>query len=192
MGSSYFTNPLAFLIQTLFGVYIVLLLLRLLLQVVRADFYNPLSQFVVKLTDPVLRPMRRVIPGYGGVDWASLLLMWILQGIELMLLLAIAGSSLHIVGPFLWAIPQLVSLVINVYLFAILIQVILSWVAPDQYHPAVVILYRLTGPLLAPARRMLPTISGIDLSPMVVMIALVLLEMLIIPPLNALTGSPFG
>jgi len=192
MASTYLTNPLAFLVQTLFGVYIVLLLLRLLLQAVRADFYNPLSQFVVKLTDPPLRPLRRLIPGYGGIDWASLLLMWGLQAIELMLLLAIAGSGVHFFGPLLWAIPQLVSLVINVYLFAILIQVILSWVSPEQYHPAVIILYKLTAPLLAPARRMLPSISGIDLSPMLVMIALVLLEMLLIPPLNALTGSPFG
>ncbi len=191
MDSNYLTNPLVFLIQTLFGLYILVVMLRFLLQVVRADFYNPISQFLVKATTPLLRPLRRVIPGMGGIDFASIVLMWGLKTLELALLLMVAGAGAAFFGPLLWAIPQLVNLLINVFLFAILIQVILSWINPGAYHPAANLLYSLTNPVLAPARRLMPPMSGLDLSPMLVMIGLVLLKMLLVPPLEAITGSPF-
>ena len=191
MGNSYFTNPLVFLVQLLFGAYILVVMLRFLLQWVRADFYNPLSQFVVKITTPALRPLRRVIPGLGGVDFASIVLMWLLKTIELILGLLLMGGGFALLGPILWAIPQLVDLLINVFLFAILIQVILSWVNPGGYNPATAMIFSLTEPLLGPARRVIPSISGLDLSPMVVMIGLYLLKMLLLPPLVMLTGSPF-
>jgi YggT family protein len=189
--SSYLTNPIVFLIQTLFGIYIALILLRFVLQWARADFYNPISQLVVKLTSPVLRPLRQVIPGYGGVDLASLVVAWLLQALELGLLCFLLGLDRNVLGALAWAVPALVSLAINMVLFGILIRVILSWVNPDPYNPAAALLDRLTDPFLRPARRLIPPISGLDLSPMVVMIALVVLEMLIIPPLKLVTASPF-
>ncbi|MGA7979497.1 MAG: YggT family protein [Chromatiaceae bacterium] len=189
--SSYLANPVVFLVQTLFGLYIALVLLRFLLQWTRADFYNPISQLVVKLTSPILRPLRQVIPGYGGVDLASLVVAWLLQALELALLTLILGLDRNLAGALAWAIPALISLAINMLLFAILIRVILSWVNPDPYHPAAALLDRLTEPVLGPARRLIPPISGLDLSPMVVMIALVVLEMLLIPPLKLVTASPF-
>ncbi len=191
MGNSYFTNPLIFLVQVLFGAYILVVMLRFLMQWVRADFYNPLSQFVVKLTTPALRPLRRIIPGFGGVDFASVVLMWLLKSVELMLVVSLMGGGFALLGPILWSIPQLVDLLINVFLFAILIQVILSWVNPGSYNPVTAMIFSLTEPLLRPARRMIPPISGLDLSPMVVMIGLYLLKMLLLPPLVMLTGSPF-
>lgn len=191
MDSSYLTNPLVFLIQTLFGLYILLVMLRFILQLVRADFYNPISQFLVKATTPLLRPLRRLIPGMGGIDLASVLLMWGLKTLELVLLLLVAGAGAAFFGPLLWAIPELINLLINVFLFAILIQVILSWINPGTYHPAANLLYSLTNPVLAPARRLIPPISGLDLSPMLVMVGLVLLKMLLVPPLQVITGSPF-
>jgi YggT family protein len=191
MTEAYFTNPLVFLVKTLFGLYITIVVIRFLLQWAGADFYNPLSQFVVKVTSPVLRPLRRVLPGYGGLDVASLVLAWLLKTIELMLLGVLLGLGLNPLGPFAWAIPALVSLFISIFLFAVLIRVILSWVNPDPFNPAVSILTRLTDPILMPAQRILPPIGGIDLSPMLVMIGLVLLDMLLIPPLRWLTGSPF-
>ena len=191
MDSSYLTNPLVFLIQTLFGLYILVVMLRFLLQLVRADFYNPISQFLVKATSPLLNPLRRLIPGIGGIDFASVVLLWALKTIELVLLLLVAGAGAAFFGPLLWAIPELVNLLINVFLVAIFIQVILSWINPGAYHPAANILYSLTNPLLAPARRMIPPMSGLDLSPMFVIVGLVLLKMLLIPPLQAITGSPF-
>jgi YggT family protein len=191
MTEAYFTNPLLFLIKTLFGLYITLVVVRFLLQWVRADFYNPISQFVVTVTSPVLRPLRKVIPGWGGADLASVALAWMLKAVELAILSMLLGLDRNPLLALAWAIPALVGLVLNIFLFAVLIRVILSWVNPDPYNPAVDLLNRLTEPLLAPAQRLVPPISGIDLSPMAVMIAIVLLEMLIVPPLSVLTASPF-
>ncbi|MCG8089045.1 MAG: YggT family protein [Candidatus Thiodiazotropha endolucinida] len=189
MGSSYLTNPLVFLVQTLFGLYILAILLRFLLQVVRADFYNPISQFLVKVTNPPLKPLRRLIPGFGGIDISSLILAWLLKAVELFIVIMIAGQSASLLGPLLLAIPELVELTINIFLFAVLIQVILSWVSPGNYNPAVSLLYSLTGPVMRPAQKLLPPVGGLDLSPMLVMIGLVLLKMLLIPPLQQLTTS---
>ena len=191
MTQAYFTDPLVFLIKTLFGLYIAVVVIRFLLQWARADFYNPVSQFVVTLTSPVLRPLRKVIPGYAGVDLASVVLAWLLKAVELTLLAWLLGLGFRPFIALAWALPALVGLVISIFLFAILVRVILSWVNPDPYNPAVDLLNRITDPILVPAQRLVPPISGIDLSPMVAMIGLVLLQMLLLPPLRALTGSPF-
>jgi len=188
---AYFTNPLIFLIKTIFGLYIALVVIRFLLQWARADFYNPVSQFVVKLTSPVLRPLRKMIPGYRGLDTASVVLAWLLKAAELAILTLLLRLDRNPLGALAWALPALVGLIISIFLFAVLIRVILSWVNPDPYNPAVDLLTRLTDPIMRPAQRLIPPISGIDLSPMVVMIGLVLLEMLLLPPLQFLTGSPF-
>jgi YggT family protein len=107
------------------------------------------------------------------------------------LVLLISGSTIDLLSPLFWAIPELVELFINIFLFAVLIQVILSWINPGTYNPASALLYSLTEPVMRPARNVLPPISGLDLSPMLVMIALILLKMLLLPPLKAITGSPF-
>lgn len=192
MTEAYFTNPLIFLVKTLFGLYIAIVLIRFLLQWARADFYNPISQFAVKVTSPVLRPLRKLIPGYRGLDLSSLVLAWLLKAAELALLSLLLGLDRNPFAALAWAIPALVGLLISIFLFAILIRVILSWVNPDPFNPAVALLTRLTDPLLIPAQRLVPPISGLDLSPMLVMIGLVLLEMLLLPPLQFLFGSPFA
>ncbi len=191
MDSSYLTNPLVFLIQTLFGLYILVVMLRFLLQWARADFYNPLSQFIVKVTTPALRPMRRIIPGLGGLDFSAIVLMWLLKTLELMLVILITSGIFNPIGPMLWAVPQLVDLAINVFLFAILIQVVISWINPGTYNPVIGVINSLTDPIMRPARRLIPPISGLDLSPMLVILGLYLLKMLLLPPLLMLTGSPF-
>jgi len=191
MTEAYFTNPLIFLIKTLFGLYIAIVMIRFLLQWARADFYNPVSQFVVKVTSPVLRPMRKVIPGYGGLDLSALVLAWLLKAAELALLSMLLGLGRNPLAALIWAIPALIGLIISIFLFGILLRVILSWVNPDPYNPAVALLNRITDPIMVPAQRLIPAIGGIDLSPMVAMIGLVLLEMLLLPPLQMLTGSPF-
>ncbi len=183
MGSSYFTNPLEFLINTLFGLYISAVMLRFLLAMVRADFYNPLTQILVKLTNPALKPLRRLIPGFGGIDIASLLLMLGLQLLALTLITLLRGAALHPAGLLLLSIVELLGLLINIYMFSILIQVILSWINPGNYNPAVSLIYSINEPLLAPARRLIPPLSGLDLSPLAVMLGLQLAKMLIMPPL---------
>ena len=114
-----------------------------------------------------------------------------LKSVEISIILLLNGISFNPLAPLLWSVPELVDLLIMVFLIAILIQVILSWVNPGTYSPATTLLHALTEPLLAPARRLIPPISGLDLSPMVVMIGLYLLRMLILPPLQILFGSPF-
>jgi YggT family protein len=191
MYGSYLTDPLVFLVQTLFGLYIAVVLIRFLLQWVRADFYNPLSQFVVRITSPVLRPLRRVIPGVGGIDAASLVLAWVLQTLELALLAAILGTSVFPIGALLWSVPALLETILDIFLFAILIRAVLSWINPDPYHPVSALLARLTDPILLLIQRRLKPLGGVDLSPLVAMVAIVLVEKLMIPPLKLLTGSPF-
>lgn len=192
MTGSYLTDPIVFLIRTLFGVYIAVVLIRFLLQWAGADFYNPISQFIVRVTSPVLRPLRQVIPGYGGIDLASLVLAWALKSTELALLAAILGIGTQALGALVWAIPAVIGLIFDILLFSILIHAVLSWVNPDPYNPAVSLLRDMTAPILRPARQLLPPMGGLDLSPMVVMIAIVLLKMLLLPPIEALTGSLAG
>lgn len=192
MSGSYLTNPLVFLIQTLFGLYILAVLLRFLLQTVRADFYNPISQFLVKVTNPPLKILRRFIPGFGGIDIASLILTWLLKSVEILLILLVSGGAVNLIAPLVWAIPELLDLLINIYLYGILIQVILSWISPGNYNPAVALLYSLTAPVLRPAQRLLPPMGGFDFSPMVVMIVLYLMGMLLVEPLRDLVNSPFA
>ena len=189
MDPGYLAQPAVFLVKVLFGLYATLVVLRFLLQLVRADFYNPLSQFIVKATRPLLNPLRRVIPGVSGIDIASLVLAWLVITLEQLAILSLAGSGFQPLGAALLAIPELITLFINVFLFAILIQVILSWVNPGGYNPAIALIHSLTEPLLAPVRRRMPDMGGLDLSPMVVMLGLVVLEMLLIPPVKAVIAQ---
>ena len=189
MGSGYLSQPAVFLVQVVFGLYAILVLLRFLLQLTRADFYNPLSQFIVKATKPLLNPLRRVIPTIGGMDTASLVLAWIVITLEQLAILAITGVGFQLVAATLLAIPELISLTINIFLFAILIQVIISWINPGSYNPALGLIHSLTEPLLGPVRRRMPDMGGFDLSPIVVMVGLVILEMLLIPPIRNLIGQ---
>lgn len=186
MDNSYLTNPLVFLVQVVFGLYAVAVLLRFLFQLVRADFYNPLSQFIVKITKPLLNPLRRVIPGWRGWDFASLVLGWLVLALELGLVLALKGLGAQPVAALALAIPELADLLFNIFLVALFVQVILSWISPGGYNPVIGLIHSLTSPLLRPVQRMLPDMGGIDLSPMVVMIGLYLSKMLILPPLNEL------
>ncbi len=176
---NFFLNAGSYLISTLFGLYIIIVLLRFLLQVVRADFYNPLSQFIVKATSPALNPMRRIIPGMFGLDVSSLILAYILQVIENTLLFAIRGISVNPVLLLWHSIGSLFTLVLYIYFFAIIVQIIISWVNPGTYNPATALIHQITEPVMRPARRILPPFSGLDLSPILVFIVLNLLLMLV-------------
>ena len=190
MGTGYLLNPLAFLVDTLFSLYILVVMLRFLLQTVRADFYNPITQFLVKLTNAPLKPLRRIIPGWGGIDVASLVLAFLLQFIGLGLLLAISGAPLGVAllpGLLIATLTKLVSLLLYIYLFSIFIMALLSWINPGAYNPVAALLYSITGPLMRPAQKFIPPISGIDLSPLAVIVFIYIARLLIIPPLLHLT-----
>ena len=188
--TNYFTNPVVFLIHTLCGLYITLLLLRFILQWAQVPFTNPVSQFVIKLTSPVLRPLRRVIPTYRGLDLSTLVVAWLVKSLELLLLTAVSKQMTPSFGVLLWSLPLLLRFVLQFFLFAVIARAILSWVRPDPYHPLMIVLERITSPILRPVQRRLPPIGGIDLSPMAVMIGLIVLDMLLLPPLLWLTATP--
>ncbi|MDS4029644.1 MAG: YggT family protein [Candidatus Contendobacter sp.] len=177
-----------FLIQTVFGFYILAVMLRFLLQCVRADFYNPLVQFLVRITNPPLLPLRRIIPGYRGLDLASVVLAFVLQLVEVLLIALLFDRALGVGGLLLLTVMELLKLLINIYLWGVIIQAVLSWINPDPYHPAARVLAQLTAPLLRPARRVLPPISGVDLSPMLVVVALIFVSLLLQDFLGLLTG----
>lgn len=184
MGNSYMTNASVYLIEALFGIYMMLILLRFLLQTVRADFHNPVSQFLVKATNPPLRPLRRVIPGIAGFDLAAIVLLLALQSLEIWLIHLASGFSVNFSGVLVLAVAKLIGLLLNVYLITILAQVILSWIGPHTYNPVVSLLYSLNEPIMRPARRILRPISGIDLSPIIVLIAIQLLKILLVAPIT--------
>lgn len=181
---SYLANPLEFLITTLFSLYILAVMLRFLLGVVRADFYNPVSQFLVRITNPLLVPMRKVLPGIGKIDTSAIVLMLILQMLSVLIVVALRGVSVPVVTVLVYAVGELVLLLINVLLVAIVVQVVVSWVNPGSYNAVNSVLYSLTSPLLKPIQRILPPLAGIDLSPLFVIIGLQVIRMLIMPLLS--------
>ena len=162
---------LGYLVQTLLSLYLLTMLLRFVLQLVRADFYNPICQFLVKVTNPLVIPLRRVLPGFGGLDMASLVLALLLQLAGIVALLLINGLGLpNILLLLLWSVIGLIGLLVNIYFFALLAMIILSWVAPGSNHPAIYLLFQITEPVMAPFRKALPSMGGMDFSPILVFI----------------------
>jgi len=197
MDANYGSNAFGFLINTLVDIYVTIVAVRFLMQMVRADYYSPVAQFVVKVTNPLLLPLRRIVPGFGGQDIAALLLCWLLLLAKLALLsslalpLNVAGYQLLPIGIALsslmiLAAVDLLGLFFSIFFFSIIVQALLSWINPGSYNPVTQLLYQINEPLIKPVQRMLPTISGIDLSPMVLLLGLQLLKMLLIPPLLSL------
>lgn len=184
--NSYLADPLVFVIRTLSELYILAVMLRFLLGLVRASFYNPLAQFLVKITNPLLRPLRRFIPGLFGIDVASLLLMLLLEVATVWVIALIYGAPFSFGGLVAGAAVELVDLVFLVFLVSILVQALLSWVNPGNYNPVSSLLGALNEPLLRPARRLIPPVSGFDLSPLVVLILLQVVRMLVMPLLRHL------
>lgn len=173
------TQALIFVINTLFGLYSAAILLRVLMQWVRADFYNPLSQAIVKLTNPPLRPLRRLIPGWRGIDFAALLLAISIQLVNVLLVLWIAGVAAGAPAVIVWTVLKLIFILVNLYFFSILLEAILSWTGQGHYNPISRMLWQLNAPLLGPVRRVLPPLGGLDLSPLVVIILLQVINILL-------------
>jgi YggT family protein len=178
-------NASSFLIQTLFDLYLFTLLLRFILQYLRVDYYNPFTQFIVKVTNPVVVPLRRIIPGLWGIDFATLVAILALTLIKITLITLVSLHKLPgPIGLLVWSAGNISGLTIKLFFYAILANVILSWVAPMAYSPVTVILKRLTDPLMRPARKYIPQIGGFDISPIPVIIVLELLIMLLADPLT--------
>ncbi|WP_394559815.1 YggT family protein [Aquipseudomonas alcaligenes] len=185
-------EALIYIIQTLGSLYLLIVLLRFILQLVRADFYNPLSQFTVKATQPLLKPLRRIIPGFGGLDLASLMLAILVQLVLMVVIVLIAGANPAGFGLQLlvWAIISVTSLFLKIFFFAMIISVILSWVAHGSYNPGAQLVNQICEPLLAPFRKLLPNLGGLDISPIFAFMALHLIDRFVIGNLAAMSGMP--
>lgn len=168
------------LLNTLVSLAIAAFLLRMILQLVRADFYNPICQFLVKATNPLVIPLRKIIPSVGKVDTASLLLALIAQAIGITLLFQIYGGGFpNPLQLIMWSVIGLCSAVLNLYFFAIIGNIILSWVAQGTNNPGAQILHQITEPVMAPFRKLLPAMGGLDLSPIFVFLCINVLEVML-------------
>jgi YggT family protein len=184
--TSYLATPLIFLIDTSFSLYVFALLIRFLLQWCGADPRNPISQFLINITHPPLRVLRRLIPSIGRIDTACILFMVALQATATYLIVTIKGEEIPVGVVGVLGVSQLIELILNVYFYAIIIRSILSWFGPTGYNPALSLLYSLTEPLLYWSRRLLPPTGGIDLSPLVPLVVIQLLRMMVLPPIQEL------
>lgn len=175
-------NMGVFLISALFSLYIYAVMLRFLLQWVKADFYNPICQFLMRVTNGPLVPLRRIIPGWFGLDWAAVVLMFVLS---LLCTLLLSWMKLGIIPPFSFlliaSVMRLVTAILNLYFFAIIARALASWFTHNPYHahPILEILHKLTEPLLSPARRIIPPIAGVDLSPIAVLLLIQAINVLL-------------
>lgn len=180
---NYFANAGAILVEVIVGLVVVLFALRVLLQVVRANFYNPICQFIYKATNPVLMPLRRVLKPVRNFDTAGAVIVFALECLKVWMLAALGGVALGVVATLVLGFAELLSFLIGLYFVLILARVILNWVGRDSYHPIVPLIAQLTQPLLGPLRRHLPQPGGFDFAPMVAMLALMLARALIVAPL---------
>jgi YggT family protein len=181
-----------FIIKTLGSLYLLIVLMRFILQLVRANFYNPLCQFIVKATQPLLKPLRRVIPSMFGLDMSSLVLALIIQMLLIAVILALKGFMVDWLLLVPWALIALFSLFLNILFYAMIISVILSWVAPGSHNPGAEMVAQITEPVLAPFRRIIPNLGGLDISPIFAFIVIQLLQSWLIPRLAYFAFMPQG
>ena len=173
------SGAVIYLISTITDLYVTAILLRLLLQWVRADFYNPLSQFLVKITNPVLVPARRIIPSIGQLDTASVVIMLLLELAQLVAISLISKTDFGFQFLLLFAMRKLLVTLLLTYFVLIIVRVIVSWIANQSRHPLIPLIYQLTEPVLRPLNKLLPRLGGVDLSPLFALIALRFLLLLL-------------
>jgi YggT family protein len=185
-----FNNAGLFLIQSIFDLYIFILLLRVVLQWIHIDSHYPLFALVAKLTNPPLKPIYRIIPNLHGIDLAAVALLLGLETIKIAFFVWLQiNTTPHLGGLFILAFAELLNQLINIFFYAILALAILSWVSPLARGPLIEILVRLSEPLLRPVRTILPSFSGFDFSPLVLIIGLKLLTILLVQPLAQIGTS---
>jgi YggT family protein len=176
-------DSFSFLIESLFQLYMLLVLLRFLFQLTRVNFSNPIVTPIVKLTQLPLAWLRRFVPGLFGIDLSAIVLFIFLGMVKIFLLSLIGGGMVSPLGAAIWSVAKLLDTSFWIFIIAIFMQAILSWFMPQQGNPVTVLLNDLTRPVLRPIRNLLPTMSGMDFSPIVALIALNFLQRLLISPL---------
>lgn len=182
-----------FLIHTVFDLYIFIVCLRLVLQYMGVDFYNPFCQTIIKLTQMPINLVRPIFPVWTKIDTAVLFLLFILELIKFILLIWLqSGDVPNIFGLIVISVADIGDQIINVFFYALILVIILSWVHPNVRNPIVEVLLRLTMPALSLVRRVVPTIAGLDFSPIIVMVLLKLLEILLVKPISTIGFNMLG
>ncbi|MBM6552022.1 YggT family protein [Marinomonas ostreistagni] len=174
-------NPLLLVVKTLGGLYLTIVLLRLVLQLSRADFYNPISQAVVKATSPFLKPLRKVIPSIGRVDTSSIVLALVVQALIIFALMSIVGYALRPEQYVIYTLGGVLYQLLDLYFWAMLISVILSWVAPGSGHPGAMLVMQICEPLYRFCHRFIPSLGGLDLSPIFIFLGITVLKQFLAP-----------
>ncbi|MBS9405211.1 YggT family protein [Halomonas sp. TRM85114] len=178
------------LVNTLINIYLFLLMLRFLLQASRADYYNPISQSVVKVTQPVVRPFQSFLgPVMGRFDLATLAAGFVIKAVSILVILQIAGFGMApLIGVAIGAVAALANAILKIYFLALIVMIILSWVAPNASHPGALMVMQLVEPIMAPLRKVIPPLGMIDLSPIVAFIAISILDGLVVGSLTRAAG----
>ena len=166
------SQALYFIIKTLTQLYLLVLLLRFWLPMLGADFRNPLAQGILRITSPLVVPVRRFVPSMGRLDTSTILVAYVIQFLTVLLLLTIGGYRVDTVPIMVTTLIELAILSLNLFFFVILIKIILSWVAPHTHNYATALLTTLAEPILRPFRRIIPSIGGLDISPVFAIILL--------------------
>ena len=176
--SGSFTNIGLFLINTVFDLYITLLIVRLILAFSRADYFNPITRFIITVTQPIIAPLRRIIPNRFGIEFSTLIFILALEILKFFLISLLFFSALNIAGLMLFATIDTLKHILNIFFYAILLQAILSWIQTG-YSPLSQVLAQLTTPILRPLRRFVPPVGGFDLTPIPALIILQCLLLLL-------------
>ena len=166
------SQALYFIIKTLTQLYLLVLLLRFWLPMLGADFRNPFAQGILRITSPLVVPVRRFVPSIGRLDTSTILVAYVIQFLTVLLLLTIGGYRVDTAPIMVTTLIELAILSLNLFFFVILIKIILSWVAPHTHNYATALLTTMAEPVLRPFRRIIPSIGGLDISPIFAIILL--------------------
>jgi YggT family protein len=177
------TSAGLFLVNTIFDLYLLVLMARVILAWVHADYFNPLTQIIIKLTQPIVGPLRRVIPNYAGIEFSTLLVIFALEMLKFLFIGMLAfGLPTNVFGLMVLAGADMVKLLLNTFFYAIFLQAILSWIQPGP-SPITRTLMQITSPVIRPIQRLMPPVSGFDLSPIPALIILQLLIIVLVNPM---------
>lgn len=183
----------AYLVQMFLGLYVFVIMVRFLMQVSRADYYNPICQGIVKVTDPAIRPLRKILPTVRGVNFATLFVAFVIQLLAVMLIMALSGYPIFHPIYLAWVFVGIFSIILDIYFWSLMIMVIASWIAPYSNHPALVLVHQITEPISGPARKLLPPMGGLDFSIILVFAAIYIIQhILVIAPLRQFLQIPRG
>ena len=185
MPSGYFSNPIVFLIDVLFGLYMVIVALRIIMQWAEWEYHNPLVKFILRATQVPVKFLRRFIPAMGRWDTATIVLLMALACLKLLLISLFQTSPPHPITLLLLSLAEIFSLFITIFTVSIIVEVILSWLSPQgSYNPITPLITRMNAPILRPIRQLLPAMGGLDLSPLIALLGLQIISMLVMPILT--------